>query len=431
MVKPKKALKGLFSRTEPADEAPEVQHNEVAVPAIEAAAPAVEPELPKPTNQVAHAQTFAPAAETIEPAPLAEVLLTAHAATSKKTAPPPVLQTLEQPVDQPPEQPLAQEMVLELAQPEAQPSMDLLELSKLEAAAPIAEEMKPIEESFAETPAPVVAPAHIPAPELQVMPKALAVQEEVQQVQPKAHPETVANDALLKIQYNFDRLRDERSKWHQGEYLAFIRRLDSAQTEAFLLKGKLLDEVKRRFFEDSKTGWKGFCEDSLRMNYTTANQYIRVAQEFDVTSHHRPDFGFEHFKALLPLAAPQRSEILEALPEVSVKTLRRIVQEKLQLPAPRASDSKNDAKSIVKILQNLKMQIFDCSIDSLNQTQRWQLSAACHNLSNELAGLAETLNKPVRRMGAAGHQNDVTSHPSSSASHQGSATMNDKSEDNF
>jgi hypothetical protein len=202
--------------------------------------------------------------------------------------------------------------------------------------------------------------------------------------------------ALNKVSYNFDKHSPERQNWEKEQYLEFIRRLDAAQTEAFLLKGKLLEEVKRRFFEDNKTGWKRICEENLGLNYTTANQYIRVAQEFDVTSHQRTDFGFEHFKALLPLSPDERMTLLSSLPAVSVKALRNIVQEKLaskQSGSPGQPDAKgnSEAKLMVQLLQKLKIQIFDCAPQNFSQLQRWQLSAACRNLSEELFRLAESL----------------------------------------
>lgn len=203
----------------------------------------------------------------------------------------------------------------------------------------------------------------------------------------------IAN-AISRVNYNFDLAKNDRKEWVSAQYVEFIRRIDNAQTEAFFLKGKLLEEAKRRFFEDNKMGWKSFCEETLLMNYTTANQYIRVAQEFDVTSHHRPDFGFEHFKALLPLAPEERASLIESLPTVSVKSLRNLVQERLSkgTAAPVEKESGHQAKAMVRLLQDLKKQILECEPDLLPQTQRWQLSAACRNLAEELTVLAHTLN---------------------------------------
>lgn len=210
---------------------------------------------------------------------------------------------------------------------------------------------------------------------------------------PMTRRETEIADAVTRVNYNFEASKEERQKWHSDQYINFIRRIDNAQTEAFFLKGKLLDEAKKRYFEDNKVGWKNFCEDKLFMNYTTANQYIRVSQEFDVTSHQRPDFGFEHFKALLPLAPEERASLLENLPAVSVKSLRNMVQERLLKALPTEErDSSSQAKNMVKLLQNLKKEIMQCEADLLPQTQRWQLSAACRNLAEELTLLAHSLN---------------------------------------
>ena len=63
------------------------------------------------------------------------------------------------------------------------------------------------------------------------------------------HPiEKKNNDySITKIQYNFERLKLERNKWEKTEYIDFIHRIDNAQTEAFFLKGKLINEIKNRF----------------------------------------------------------------------------------------------------------------------------------------------------------------------------------------
>lgn len=209
-----------------------------------------------------------------------------------------------------------------------------------------------------------------------------------------------AVEALGNVVRGFNATAVDRSTWLEDEYLAYIRRIDQAQTEAFLLKGKLLEEVKRRFFEDSKTGWKRFCEDRLDMNYTTANQYIRVAEEFESVAKERPDFGFEHFKALLPLPADQRGEILARAESLSVKTLRKLVQEKLSPSLSAAqTQSTQEAKSLVRSLEQLKEQILGGDFGALPQLQRWQLAAACQNLSEELGALAGVLNRSSREAG--------------------------------
>lgn len=212
-------------------------------------------------------------------------------------------------------------------------------------------------------------------------------------VTPEAHHANVAA-AVLNIQYNFEVGRVEREAWHEPEYVEFIRRIDVAQAEAFFLKGKLLGEVKDRFYVENRTGWKGFSENTLGMNYTTVNQYIRVAQEFDVTSHRRPDFGFEHYKALLPLKLDERTKLLEELPQVSVKELRNIVQRKLMeegttLARPQRS---NQSKELIELLIDLKTKIFDCAPETMTQRERWQLTAACRNLADDLASAARGFN---------------------------------------
>lgn len=204
-------------------------------------------------------------------------------------------------------------------------------------------------------------------------------------------------DAISKVTYNFEMHKADREGWASGQYVEFIKRIDTAQTEAFFLKGKLLEEVKRRFFEDNKIGWTQFCETELMMNYTTTNQYIRVSQEFDVTSHQRPDFGFEHFKALLPLGPQERLELMESLPTISVKQLRNMVQERLaKTTSPKEQASPTvQARHLLKLLQQLKSEVLKCDPELLMQEQRWQLSAASRNLSEELTQLSNALNPAV------------------------------------
>lgn len=199
--------------------------------------------------------------------------------------------------------------------------------------------------------------------------------------------------AFLGVQYNFELHRAERSSWRESEYLEFIKRIDVAQTEAFFLKGALLDEVKKRFFENNKSSWKDFAEQSLGMNYTTANQYIRVAQEFDVTSHQRPDFGFEHYKALLPLGPALRQQLIGELPPLSVKALRNVVHKKLTSSDPSPGPARSVGRLLVELLVNVKRQAIECSPDLLSQKETWQLIAACRNVADDLKSLAEQLHK--------------------------------------
>ena len=204
---------------------------------------------------------------------------------------------------------------------------------------------------------------------------------------------------ILTVHYNFAARRTERDGWIQSDYAQFLKRLDIVQTEAFFLKGKLLAEAKERFFEENKVGWAHFCDAQLEMNYTTANQYIRVATEFDVTSHQRTDFGFEHFKALLPLSTEEREELLSTSQAWSVKSLRNHVQGvilKKQTAVEPSQDKIAKKKSVqfVRLLQSLKsdIQVHAESFRLLSQTQRWQVSAACQSIAAQLMALSQNLN---------------------------------------
>lgn len=211
-----------------------------------------------------------------------------------------------------------------------------------------------------------------------------------------------SSSRIMTLHYNFTARRDERDGWVEDDYARFLNRLDLVQTEAFFLKGKLLAEAKERFFETNKVGWAEFCSSQLDMNYTTANQYIRVATEFDVTSHQRTDFGFEHLKALLPLSEEERKELLSTSKPWSVKSLRQHVQEivfKKQTVALPTPDKVAQKKSVrfVRSLQNLKadVQANTESFRLLSQTQRWQVSAACQSIAAQLMALSQSLNDEV------------------------------------
>ncbi|MES2614368.1 MAG: hypothetical protein V4591_03025 [Bdellovibrionota bacterium] len=223
--------------------------------------------------------------------------------------------------------------------------------------------------------------------------------EEVQKVTPLKQVHSVAeekNQALanttapysfVKIQYNLDLFKAERGSWQEQDYISFINKIDQAQTDAFFLKGKLVSEIKGRFYLDNKRGWAIFCDETLNMNYTTANQYIRVSQEFDVTSHQREDFGFEHFKALLPLAKEVRNELLTQTPKnLSVKSLRDLVAKKILGSSPKSTQEKNtlSAKNIVETLQKLKLQLSRLNSITLSQEDKWQLHGAFQNISEEM-----------------------------------------------
>jgi hypothetical protein len=203
---------------------------------------------------------------------------------------------------------------------------------------------------------------------------------------------------VTKIQYNFDRLRQERNKWDKNEYISFLNRIDNAQTEAFFLKGKLIGEIKERFYEGNRTGWKNFCDENLNMNYTTANQYIRVAEEFDTSSRQRTDFGFEHFKALLPIPSQERNKILENLPaSVSVKSLRNIVSKTLgkETNPQYLTSSKVNIRHITENLEKIKLQLESLNLNELEQSEKWSLLGAFKNLSDEMSKLSEMLSKPT------------------------------------
>lgn len=200
--------------------------------------------------------------------------------------------------------------------------------------------------------------------------------------------------SFVKIQYNLDLFKAERRNWQEPDYVSFINRIDQAQTDAFFLKGKLVAEIKERFYLDNKRGWALFCDETLNMNYTTANQYIRVAQEFDVTSHQRKDFGFEHFKALLPLSKEERNELLTHTPSnLSVKSLRDMVSKKLTSPSLNSQSIKNQAsaKQVVDTLQKLKTQLSHLKNTTLSQEEIWQLYGAFQNLADDMTKISNSL----------------------------------------
>ncbi|WGL58602.1 hypothetical protein QEJ31_08640 [Pigmentibacter sp. JX0631] len=202
--------------------------------------------------------------------------------------------------------------------------------------------------------------------------------------------------SITKIQYNFEHLKLERNKWDKSEYINFIHRIDNAQTEAFFLKGKLIGEMKQRFYEGNKNGWKYFCEEHLNMNYTTANQYIRVSEEFDAVTSLRADFGFEHFKALLPVPSEKRKGILETVPSsVSVKTLRNIISKTLESSGEKLAqpNSKSTIKQITENLEKIKLQLDHLNLNELEQSEKWSLLGAFQNLTTEMTKISEILSK--------------------------------------
>lgn len=205
------------------------------------------------------------------------------------------------------------------------------------------------------------------------------------------------SDDLRTIQYNFERHRTERTIWQESDYIRFLQRIDKAQTEAFFLKGKLITEVKDRFYAVNRIGWRSFCEAHLNMNYTTANQYIRVAGEFDTMSGQRQDFGFEHFKALLPLSPEERSRVLAQLPEhVSVKSLRGVVSETLTAKEHRKNPIESPSprlfgRHILESLKKLEEDLSRLSQQQLTQDEKWKLYGALTRLSERMATFAKDL----------------------------------------
>lgn len=199
--------------------------------------------------------------------------------------------------------------------------------------------------------------------------------------------------SFVKIQYNIDLFQTERTTWNEADYVSFIHKIDQAQTDAFFLKGKLVSEIKDKFYLENKRGWALFCDETLNINYTTANQYIRVAQEFDVTSHQRRDFGFEHFKALLPLGKSERNEILLHTPQnLSVKSLRDIVSKKLLGSSDTHIVEKRgmSSKGIIQTLQKLKAQLHSIKDLNLSQEEKWQLYGAFQNLSEDMKSISNS-----------------------------------------
>ncbi len=353
MAKPKKALRGLFARTEPTVAEDVTSHRSIKKALGIRETPVVEASDEDVTSHL----------------PVVEESLLTEAVSAEPEI------TVENSVTAPASLEPSDELVSEAVSIE---SMDAL-VQEVPAS-----DATTIEASCAET---VVEVAVEVAMEV-------AVAMPAQQVStPEVHNANVAA-AVANIQYNFNLSREDREAWAEKEYIECIRRIDVAQAEAFFLKGKLLGEVKDRFYQENKTGWKGFAEGSLGMNYTTVNQYIRVATEFDVASHRRPDFGFEHYKALLPLNADDRTRLLDELPQVSVKELRNIVQRKLLedgVPVQRSQRTLR-GKELIELLISLQTKIFDCTPEAMDQKERWQLTAACRDLAEDLNAVAVHLN---------------------------------------
>jgi len=194
--------------------------------------------------------------------------------------------------------------------------------------------------------------------------------------------EEVNKEPLESLKDDFCKTESLRDLWNELDYASYIRKIDSLQSRAFFLKGILLKEVKDRFFIENKSGWKGFAEESLGMNYTTANQYIRVAEEFDVTSHHRVDFGFEHFKALLPLSVEDRESLLQ-MENISVKDLREMVRKKLfEYDIGLTSLS---GKKIINKVKNFSESINDAMMSALCEKDRCEILNILQNMFNKVS----------------------------------------------
>jgi hypothetical protein len=118
-----------------------------------------------------------------------------------------------------------------------------------------------------------------------------------------------------------------------------------------------------------------------------------------VTSHQRPDFGFEHFKALLPLTQDERVLILEQTETWSVKAIRNKVREIVVAKAPsnpkqNAKETSRQAMRFMRTLQSTKTDAADFieAFQNLNPTQRMQVAATCHSAAAYLLKLARILN---------------------------------------
>jgi hypothetical protein len=258
--------------------------------------------------------------------------------------------------------------------------------------------------------------AKVPAkrePVTQVVP--LPVREEVRKpVAVNAVPNPQGTQGSLNIhqlRQSFDSQAPSRMRWQESDYVQLIKRLDQIQTEAFILKGKLLSESKDKFFATNKSGWAQFCDESLGMNYTTANQYIRVALECDVMSHQYPDLGFEHFKAILPVSPEIRPRLLGSFQRGSVKALRNLVAEMLAKDSPNPTSQELQAQAISRIvpsatpkaaklllkhLQSVHLALAGVDMANLTPQLAWQVSVACSQVAGSLmrsAKLASALHE--------------------------------------
>lgn len=245
-------------------------------------------------------------------------------------------------------------------------------------------------------PLPKVAPAKDVPPTVRVMPVAS---------EPKAPAQHAHGLNVPQLRESFAAQAPSRARWNEKDYVSLIRRLDALQTEAFILKGKLLAEAKDKFYAENRNGWIGFCESTLGMNYTTANQYIRVALECDVMSHQYPTLGFEHFKALLPVTPEQRPQLLAKFEGGSVKALRMLVSHSFSGSAsgnmaeartgalakggsaPREGAQKA-ARQLLRHLQAVHASIESLDMEALPQRLAWQVSVASGQVASLLVRTA-------------------------------------------
>ena len=180
-----------------------------------------------------------------------------------------------------------------------------------------------------------------------------------------------------------------RDLWSKQDYVKYIQKIDSVQNEAFLLKGKLIAEMKKRFFEHNTSGWKKFANIELKMNYTTANQYIRVSKEFDSFDTKKHGLSFEHYKALLPLSKEEREGIFQDLEYISVKELRELVKKKLN-----RDKKQEDPRIIEQILKstthlNKLLEENSSQLSGFSQKKVWQLYGALKNMAYRINELAD------------------------------------------
>lgn len=205
----------------------------------------------------------------------------------------------------------------------------------------------------------------------------------------KSHVMSNSFDTLSQANQAFNENAVTRDLWSRQDYVKYIQKLDSVQNEAFLMKGKLIAEMKKRFFEHNTSGWKKFADIELKMNYTTANQYIRVSQEFDSFDVNKHSLSFEHYKALLPLNKEEREGIFQNLEYVSVKELRELVKKKLN--RGKTPEDPRIIEQILKSATHLNKLLDENSsqLSEFSQKKVWQLYGALKNMAYRINELAD------------------------------------------